>query len=213
MAARGLLYAHAVSSEALASQPSRRTRVARLVTDVAGPGYVVIGLLLVIGWHSTRSVEGLGWGLAAAVICGACPLGVVLVGARRGWWTDVHVSVREQRLVPLAAAVAANLAGVGGLLAAHAPRELIAVVLAVLGGLAVGGVITIWWKISGHTSVAAAAATILAAAYGPPLLAAFLALPVIGWSRLVLRAHTAAQVTAGALLGVLAGCAIFVPLR
>lgn len=202
-----------MSSEAPAPQPSRRTRFARLVTDVLSPGYVVIGLLLAVGGHSTGSVEGLGWGLAAAVICGACPLGVVVLGARRGWWTDVHVSVREQRLVPLAVAVAANLAGVGVLLAAHAPRELIAVVLAVLAGLAAGGVITIWWKISGHTAVAAAAATVLAAAYGPALLAAFLALPVIGWSRLALRAHTTAQVTAGTLLGVLAGCAIFVPLR
>lgn len=202
-----------MSSEALAAQPPRRTRVARLVTDLAGPGYVVIGLLLVIGGHSTGTVEGLGWGLAAAVICGACPLGVVVLGARRGWWTDVHVSVREQRLVPFAAALAANLGGIGVLLAAHAPRELVALVLAILGGLAAGGVITIWWKISGHTAVAGAAATVLAAAYGPPFLLTFLALPVIGWSRLALRDHTAAQVTAGALLGVLAGCAIFVPLR
>ena len=202
-----------MSSEALAPQPSRRTRFARLVTDVLSPGYVVIGLLLVIGWHSTGTVAGLGWGLAAAFICGAVPLGVVLLGARRHWWTDIHVSKREQRLVPFTAAIAANLGGIGVLLAVHAPRELIALVLAILGGLAAGGVITIWWKISGHTAVAGAAATVLAAAYGPPLLAAFLALPLIGWSRVVLRDHTAAQAAAGALLGVLAGGAIFVPLH
>lgn len=188
-------------------------RIARIVTDVLAPGYVVIGLLLVIGWHSSGTVEGLGWGLAAAVICGAFPLGVVLLGARRHWWTDVHVSVREQRLVPFAAAVAANLGGVGVLLAARAPRELIALVLAILTGLVAGGIITIWWKISGHTSVAAAAAAALTVACGPWFLMAFAGVLAVGWSRVALRDHTPAQATAGVLLGVLAVCLTFAPLR
>jgi membrane-associated phospholipid phosphatase len=188
-------------------------RIARIVTDVLSPGYVVIGLLLVIGWNATGTVEGLGWGLLAAVICGACPLGLVFFGVWRGWWTDVHVSVRKQRFVPVTAAAVANLAGVGILLALHAPRALVALVLAVLAGLVAGGIITIWWKISGHTAVAGAAATALTVAYGPVLLAAFLVVAVIGWSRVTLRDHTPAQATAGLLLGVLAVGAIFVPLR
>ena len=67
---------------------------------------------------------------------------------------------------------------------------------------------TAWWKVSGHTAAAA-----LTAAYGPWLLTAFLALPLIGWSRVILRDHTPAQEAAGAIVGVLAIGTIFVPLR
>jgi membrane-associated phospholipid phosphatase len=147
------------------------------------------------------------------VICGGFPLGVVVLGVWRCWWTDVHVSIREQRFVPLAVAMASNLAGLGLLLAMHAPRDLIAMVATVLAGLAVGGIITVGWKVSGHTAVAAAAATVLTVAYGPWLIAAFLAVLVIGWSRVALRDHTPAQAAAGLLIGVLAACAVYVPLR
>jgi membrane-associated phospholipid phosphatase len=191
----------------------RPSRVARLVTDVLAPGNVFIVLLLVVGWHSTGTAEGLAWGLMTAVICGGFPLGVVVLGVRRRWWTDVHVSVREQRFVPLAVAMASNLAGLGLMLAIHAPQDLIAMVATVLAGLAVGGIITVGWMVSGHTAVAAAAATVLTVAYGPWLLTAFLAVPVIGWSRVALRDHTSGQAAAGVLIGVLAVCAVFVPLR
>jgi hypothetical protein len=82
----------------------RPSRVARLVTDVLAPGNVFIAALLVVGWHSTGTAEGLAWGFVTAVICGGFPLGVVVLGVRRRWWTDVHVSIREQRFVPLAVA-------------------------------------------------------------------------------------------------------------
>jgi membrane-associated phospholipid phosphatase len=190
-----------------------RDGLARLVTDALAPGYVLIGLLLVVGWRSTGTAAGLGWGLVAALCCGALPLGVVLLGVRRRWWTDVHVSVREERFVPLAVAVTANLAGIGLLVAWHAPRPLIALVTAVVVGLAAGAVITIWWKVSGHTAVAGAAAAALTAAFGPWLLLAFLPVPVIGWSRVALGDHTPAQATAGLVLGVAAIGAVFLPLR
>jgi membrane-associated phospholipid phosphatase len=191
----------------------KRAALARLVTDVLAPGYVLIGLLLIIGEHSTGTVGGLGWGLVAALLGGAFPLAVVLVGVRRRWWTDVHIGVREQRFVPVAVALAANLAGVGLLLAARAPRELIALVAAVAAGLAAGAVITARWKVSGHTAVAGAAATALTVAYGPALLATFLAVPLIGWSRVALGDHTIGQTVAGLVLGVAAIVAVFVPLR
>ncbi len=45
---------------------------------------------------------------------------------------------------------------VGLLLAVHGPRELTALVTAVLTGLAAGAIITTGWKVSGHTGIAGA---------------------------------------------------------
>jgi membrane-associated phospholipid phosphatase len=115
--------------------------------------------------------------------------------------------------VPIVVAVAANLAGVTLLRALGAPHALIALVLAVLCTLVAGLVITTRWKISGHAIAAGFTATVLAAVCCPWLLTAFLAVPLIGWSRVVLGDHDRAQVIGGTLLGVVAALVIFPPLN
>jgi len=187
-------------------------RAARLVTDVLAPANVLIGLFILVGWQAD-GIRGVMWGVAAALVCAGLPLGVVLAGVRRGWWTDVHVRIRSQRMVPLLVAIGTDLAGLGLLAVARAPRPLIALVLAVLCGLVLGLAITTVWKISGHTGVASAAVTVLAATYGPWLLAALPALAIIGWARVASRDHTPAQVVGGLLLGAAVSCAVFIPLH
>jgi membrane-associated phospholipid phosphatase len=189
-----------------------RTGAARLITDVLAPGNLLIGLLVFIGWHGAGGLRGVAWGVAAAAVCAGVPIAVVLLGVRLRLWTDFHVRVREQRFVPIAVAMAANLAGVALLGALGAPHVLIALILAVLCTLVAGLVITTRWKISGHAIAAGFTATVLTAACGPWLLAAFLAVPLIGWSRVILKDHDRAQVIGGTLLGVAAALVVFLPL-
>ncbi|HEY6492893.1 MAG TPA: hypothetical protein VIZ43_06435 [Trebonia sp.] len=190
-----------------------RTRAARLITDVLAPGNLLIGLLVFIGWHGAGGPRGLAWGVAAAAVCAGVPIAVVLLGVRLRLWTDFHVRVREQRFVPIAVAMAANLAGVALLGALGAPHALIALILAVLCTLVAGLVITTRWKISGHAIAAGFTATVLTGVCGPWLLAAFLAVPLIGWSRVILGDHDRAQVIGGTLLGVAAALLVFLPLN
>jgi membrane-associated phospholipid phosphatase len=63
-------------------------------------------------------------------------------------------------------------------------------------------VTTLWWKISIHASSLAGAATLLTALYGAMMLPAFLLLPLVGWSRVVLGRHTVAQVVVGSLVSI-----------
>jgi len=187
-------------------------RAARLITDVLAPANVLIGLFILVGWQAD-GIRGVMWGVAAALVCAGLPFGVVLAGVRRGWWTDVHVRIRSQRMVPLLVAIGTDLAGLGLLAAARAPRPLIALALAVLCGLVLGLAITTAWKISGHTGVAGAAVTVLAATYGPWLLVGLPALAIIGWARVASGDHTLAQVVGGLLLGTAVCCAVFIPLH
>ncbi len=82
--------------------------------------------------------------------------------------------------------------------------------LAVLVALAA---ITLRWKVSVHSAITAGAVAVLAAVYGPwaGLLAPLVVL--VGWSRVRLRCHTAAQVAVGALVGAGVGGAAFGILR
>ncbi|MCX5163733.1 phosphatase PAP2 family protein [Streptomyces sp. NBC_00264] len=189
------------------------TRLARIVTDALAPAYLVIAILLIIGWHSTRSLEGLAWGLLAALFCGGIPFAIILFGVKRGSWTDKHVKVRSQRAVPLTATMVSVLVGILIQVVFDAPRELFALVIAMLVGLAATMVVTVWWKVSVHTAVAGGVATILTLAFGPPLAALALVVAAIGWSRVQLRDHTVAQTIIGALLGGVAAAVTFGLLR
>lgn len=88
------------------SAPDDRTaahRIARVITEAFAPGILVVVILLAVGWYSTRSLTGTGWGLLAALFCGIIPYGFIIWGARRGHWTDRHIKQHQQRTIPLVA--------------------------------------------------------------------------------------------------------------
>ncbi|MGW0708947.1 hypothetical protein ACWD4G_23860 [Streptomyces sp. NPDC002643] len=188
-------------------------RTARLITDTLAPANLVIAILLIIGWHSTSSVTGIGWGLLAALFCGGIPIAVIMLGVKRGHWTDKHVRVREQRVVPLLATTASVLIGISLLVALQAPREVFALVVAMLVGLITTMIVTVWWKVSVHTAVASGVVVILLLAYGAGMAPLILVIAAIGWSRVALGDHTPAQTVAGALLGGLAAAVVFSAMR
>ncbi|MEU9245738.1 phosphatase PAP2 family protein [Streptomyces sp. NPDC048385] len=189
------------------------SRTARLITDTLAPANLVIAILLIIGWHSTSSVTGLGWGVLAALFCGGIPFAVIMLGVKRGHWTDKHVRVREQRAVPLLATMTSVLIGISLLVALRAPREVFALVVAMLVGLIITMAVTIWWKVSVHTAVAGGVVVILLLAYGAQVAPLVLGVAAVGWSRVMLRDHTPAQTVVGALLGGLAAAVVFSAMR
>ncbi|MGK4579631.1 hypothetical protein [Kitasatospora sp. HPMI-4] len=191
---------------------SPQEKTARIITDVLAPANLVIALLLIIGWHSTASWRGVGWGLFAAIFCGVIPLGIILLGVRRGGLTDKHIRIRRQRIVPMAASLLSVVTGVTLLHVLHAPSEMSALVVAMLVGLVTSMAVTVWWQISIHNSVAGGTVMILALAFGPVLILSAAVAAAIGWSRLILKAHTLPQVLAGTALGGVAALA-FAALR
>ncbi|MFD4945633.1 hypothetical protein ACFWNT_24645 [Streptomyces sp. NPDC058409] len=195
------------------STPHPPMHLARVITDALAPAYLVMGILLVVGWHSTNDWAGLGWGLLAALFCGGIPFAVILLGVKLGHWTDKHVKVRSQRAIPLSATMASVLLGISLLVVFDAPREVFALVTAMLVGLAATMAVTVWWKVSVHTAVAGGVVVILIQVYGLVLCPLVLAVAAIGWSRVALRDHTTAQTIAGAALGAAAAAVTFGLLR
>ncbi|MER5595983.1 hypothetical protein [Streptomyces sp. NPDC002265] len=184
------------------AEATPRVKAAKVLTDAFAPGNLVIVLLLLIGWHSTNSFSGAGWGLFAAFFCGIVPMGVIHFGIRRGKLTDRHVRVRKQRIVPLTATVTSVVTGIVLLNLVGAPREVFALVISMLVGLATGLTVTVWWQISVHNAVAGGTVTILVLTFGQTLLLpAILFVAAMGWSRHALKAHTMAQLVCGTALG------------
>jgi membrane-associated phospholipid phosphatase len=212
----GSQYALLVNSETRAGEVRSEAGsavVARVVTEVLSPVPIVAVMDVALGWiGGHHRWTGLLYGVVAVLITIVPPYAFVLYRVLRGRYTDHHLSDRRQRLVPLLLGMAATLIGIAVLALAGAPRLLLAGLGTVGAGLLVGAVISKFWKISGHTTGAAAVLVTLAyIGHGWPLLAAPL-LAVIAWARVRLGAHTVAQVIAGIAVGALLGALVMPPL-
>ena len=178
-----------------------RNRVALFLSTVFQPP-VTVAVLLLLSPVIEPGFPGTAWfgALAVLFVC-VLPFAAVLLLVRLGKITDRHVSDRRQRAPVLAMALLSLLAGLGLLTVVNAPVSVIVMVLAIVGSVVVLGVISVFWKISGHAGAVALSTAIAVLMLGAPWIPLMLLIPAVCWSRVVLRAHTAAQVVVGALVG------------
>jgi membrane-associated phospholipid phosphatase len=178
-----------------------KNRIAGWITEVFQPPVVVSVQLLVSPLTQPGFPGTVAYGALAALFVCVIPLLLLLVLVRLGKVTDHHVSDRKQRAPVLLMALASIMAGLLVLRAAGAPESVVAMVLAVVGGVVVLAGVSPFWKISGHAAAMSSSAVIAVMMLGPAWLPLLLRIPTVGWSRVVLRAHTVAQVVAGSLFG------------
>ncbi|MBE1566513.1 hypothetical protein [Nonomuraea africana] len=166
------------------------------------PAHLVIGLPLAVGAISS-GWAGLGWGALAAALCGGIPAGVIALGVKSGRFGNRHITTRSERPKLIAVIVALVVAALVLLAVLGAPMVMVACVAIMLATLAVVGPITLVWKISFHTAVAAGSVVMLAKLLPavPVWVLGGLVVAAIGWSRVAINDHTAAQVSAGAVAG------------
>ncbi|MEE2523664.1 phosphatidic acid phosphatase [Pseudarthrobacter sp. J75] len=171
------------------------------MSEVFQPPVTVLAMLLLSSAVEPGFPATAGYGAVAGLFVCVLPLVMVLVLVRLGKVTDHHVSTRSQRPLVLLMAVVSVLAGIAVLLAVGAPRSVLAAMLAVVAGVLMVAVISAFWKISGHAAAVSCAAVVVTVILGPAWLPLLLLIPAVGWARVVLRAHTVAQVVAGTLFG------------
>jgi membrane-associated phospholipid phosphatase len=178
-----------------------KNRTARWLTETFQPPVVVSIQLLVSPLTEDGFPGTMVYGALAALFVCVLPLILLLVLVRLGKVTDHHVSDRKQRAPVLLMALGSILAGLLVLEAAGAPRSVVAMVLAVVGGVVVLAAVSPFWKMSGHAAAISCSTVIAVLMLGPAWAPLLLLVPAVGWSRVVLRAHTVAQVVAGSLFG------------
>ncbi len=142
------------------------SRLAQILTDVLAPARLVAITVVVTACSESGVVAGLGWALLTLFFAPGLPLALILVGIRQSWWTDRHVRIREQRLVPLTFALTSVILGLIVLALAGAPGAIGALVIAMTAGLVVTLAATTVWKVSVHAAVAAGSAVCLGIQWG-----------------------------------------------
>ncbi|MFD8751263.1 hypothetical protein ACFV0O_09830 [Kitasatospora sp. NPDC059577] len=182
--------------------PGPRTIWARRITDGVEPKNVIIALLPLLG-GLRYGWPGIGWAAFAALFAAVIPTVFIRRGVRKGTVEDRHVGHRQSRLTVLPLIMGSVLLSFAVMIRLDAPADLTALVLAMFASLIPILVITAWWKVSVHTAVTAGAVVCLAVALGPLWLLLSPLVPLVGWSRVVLRDHTVAQTVVGAVVGAL----------
>ncbi|HEX8995509.1 MAG TPA: phosphatase PAP2 family protein [Ktedonobacterales bacterium] len=126
----------------------------------------------------------------------------------RGHWTDLDVSVRQQRYALYPIGIACALLMTGVFVWMRVPHAAIAAALSLALANIVDGAINYAYKVSAHASAAAGCAALLwlfAPGWGVP---ATVAAALVGWSRVALGRHTTGQVLLGWLVGVVSALSV-----
>lgn len=177
-------------------------RWARVTSEILAP-WILAAVMppLIAGMTTTPWWRGVLLGLMVTVISAGVPYTVVAVGVRRGRYADHHVSNRADRPALLGIAVAATIASFALLVLLDGSRQVLALMLLMVACVAVGMVISRWWKVSLHSMVVAASVTVLVG-LEPWTFPVVLAWPAVAAARVSQRAHTIAQVVTGGSVGV-----------
>jgi membrane-associated phospholipid phosphatase len=198
-----------------ATAPGAGHRLAKIITEVLSPAVIVVLLPFAVAWNATGHalLATVVWALVVAVFYSVLPMVFMVRGARRGKWDGHWVRERERRFVPLLMCLVSALVGLAILLLGDAPRDVIALAWSMITVLLACMLITRWWKVSIHATVAGGSVATVTLIYGWVMLVLVPLVVLVAWSRVVVRDHTFAQVVVGALLGPVVGGVVFVLLR
>lgn len=189
--------------ENVAEKKSFRQALAQAISVIVHPVAFPLLTLAAIAFTETSSIRSSLIVCLIALALTTAPV-AALVGFQvaRGHWTDLDVSVRQQRYALYPIGLICALLMVAALAYVSAPHGAIAAAIAMTLANGVDGVINFAYKVSAHATAAAACAALLwlfVPGWGAP---AALAAALVGWSRVELGRHTTGQVLLGWLVGV-----------
>lgn len=182
---------------------SQRRQLAEIISIVFHPGLLtIVSLALVTNHFAQTSQQFYNWTIYGSLLIVGPG---VLYAIGLSWKerkVDLDISRRQDRIVPLI------LASLGALIGGYLiDRHLDIPTLKILGNVLVAVLIvltfiTMVWKISLHTTTLATLVTVLVIFRGPIFSLCYLAILPVGWSRMVLKQHTLAQLVGGSLAGI-----------
>jgi membrane-associated phospholipid phosphatase len=176
-------------------------RLAKWISRVFSPP-LVAAAGLAIAVQKMDSWQAGAWAVIYTLLAIGLPLAYIVWKIRRGEISDFHMRIRQQRIRPMLLMLVCSLGGYLLLQAAAVPPVL--TILAAAGVLqsAFFLLVTLRWKISGHSTAIASLAVFLWALYGVSAVPAFLLIPLVAWARVRLSRHDLLQTVGGALAGV-----------
>lgn len=186
------------------------TDVARILSTVCNPFLTSLALFVILAGASSRSATDF-WVLFfnSAFFTSIGPMLFIFWLYATDRVSDLDMSIRTERERVFIAFVVFYAAGALDLWLIRAP----AIMTASMAGFAASALVVQWitryWKISTHALGITAPLIALTVLFGSRPLPFYVLIPLVGWSRVYLRAHTVLQVVAGVLLALVSTLLFF----
>jgi membrane-associated phospholipid phosphatase len=179
-----------------------KKRIARLISNITQPPVVSIPTFAIInyvllGFNNSMVITIICWIFGAFL-----PITTSLILIRK-MHTDIDITDRTKRTLPLFFAVCSYLIGFLVLLSMGAPALTTALMLIYSTNTLIILFINLSWKISIHTMGVAGPTVALTYLFGISGLLFGLIIPLVMWSRVRLKKHTISQVLAGGIAGII----------
>jgi membrane-associated phospholipid phosphatase len=177
------------------------TDVARIFSTVCNPFLTSLALFVILAGARSNGAHDF-WVLLfnSAFFTSIAPMLFIFFLHATDRISDLDMSVRTERERVFIAFVVFYALGALDLWLIHAP----VIMTASMAGFAASALIVQWitryWKISTHALGITAPLVALTVLFGERPLPFYILIPLVGWSRVYLRAHTPLQVVAGVLL-------------
>jgi hypothetical protein len=178
-------------------------RLARTATETAQPPLVLSLLLVLASLLGDQWSVSIWSGVIAALFICLVPFAAVLILARRGRLTDHHVGDKKQRRPVMLWTLGSALLGCAILSVIGAPQPVWGLIGGILCGIVALIVISPIWKLSGHALTLGGATVSAVLMFGWLGLPFVVAAPLVCWSRVYLRDHSAPQVIVGFMTGII----------
>jgi membrane-associated phospholipid phosphatase len=193
---------HDPSTEIVPIKNRRAWRdLARILSTVFNPFLTSLALFIILAHVSARGTVDFWWLLGLSTFFTSIgPMIYVFWLYLTDRISDLDMSVRHEREAMFGAFVVFYLLGTIVLWLTHAPRLMIASMAEYTVSTLVVQYITRYWKISTHALGVTAPLVVLTLLYGNETLPFWILIPMVGWARVYLKAHTVMQVVAGAAL-------------
>ena len=172
----------------------------RALTNVLNPFAIYTALYALVALSGVEASEALPY-VALELLAAAAVAGYVLFMRRHSRVGDFWISTRAERFTPALFLLAAFVALLAALALLDAPVILLRLTLSMGLASAAVALVTLFFKASAHCTVAGHAATAGLLVLGPAGIIFAVALPLVGWARVALGAHTTSEVLAGAAVG------------
>lgn len=176
--------------------------LARILSTIFNPFLTALALFMILSHIRARTTEEFWWMLFLSTFFTSIgPMLSIFWLYATDRISDLDMSIREEREKVFGIFVVFYLLGTVTLWLTHMPRLLIATMAGFTLATIIVQYITRYWKISTHALGITAPLVALSMLYGRQPLPFLVLIPAVCWARVYLKAHTVAQVIAGASLG------------
>ena len=182
--------------------PFNLHRFANVISCVISPIVVAPAVyiaIIMLGYGD--DVKSISYLMVLFVSSTIAPILLISGLKKIGRISDYNITFREQRFLPLLVLIAVNALGYEFMKQLNPPRLLTGILLFNAVNTVFILLITLQWKISIHLFTFSSSVGLLFMQFGAVSLWLLLLVPVLMWSRIILKAHNFMQTLVGAMVG------------